>query len=95
MPLKRKKPSKTTKVDFQLNAPDAKKVVLTGDFTSWDSNGITMKRQKNGLWKTDLKLPTGRYEYKFIVDNEWWTDPQNSNTIATSLGVVNSVKDVG
>lgn len=81
-------------VEFQLNAPQAKSVVLTGSFNSWSQNGIKMLKNKNGTWKTNVNLKPGRYEYKYVVDGQWWTDPANKNTSSNSFGSQNSVKDV-
>lgn len=82
------------KVDFQLMAPQANKVILSGNFNEWDVNAIVMKKLKSGLWKASVKLPSGRYEYKFIVDNEWWTDPSNERTAGNSFGNLNSVMEI-
>jgi 1,4-alpha-glucan branching enzyme len=82
------------KVDFQLQAPQAKRVLVTGDFISWDEKGITLKKSRTGTWKTSLNLKPGRYEYKFIVDGQWWNDPTNSNTVTNSLGTINSVVEI-
>jgi hypothetical protein len=30
-----------------------------------------MKKDKKGVWKMKIKLPPGRYEYKFFADNVW------------------------
>jgi hypothetical protein len=30
-----------------------------------------MKKDKKGVWKMKIKLPPGRYEYKFFADNAW------------------------
>lgn len=81
-------------VEFQLNAPQASKVTLTGSFNSWSTNGIRMLKGKNGVWKANVNLKPGRYEYKFIVDGQWWTDPANKNTSTNSYGSINSVKEV-
>ncbi|MBN2482848.1 MAG: glycogen-binding domain-containing protein [Candidatus Omnitrophica bacterium] len=89
------KKSAGKKVDFQLTAPDAKKVALTGDFNSWNTNGTKMKKDRNGVWSIGMTLNPGRYEYKFIVDGQWWTDPINSNTSKNSFGTINSVLEVG
>jgi len=88
------KKGKQKKIDFELMVPEAQKVALAGDFNSWDENGITMKKDKKGLWKTSVKLQEGRYEYKFIVDSAWWTDPNNDNKATNSFGDLNSVKEV-
>lgn len=81
------------KIYFELAAPAAKKVALTGDFKAWDVNGIPMKKDKRGLWSVDVELAPGRYEYKFIVDQQWWTDPANKQTVTTPSGTINSVKE--
>ena len=86
---------KLGKVHFQLNAPQAKKVALTGDFKSWSQSGISMRKNRSGLWKVGVDLKPGRYEYKFIVDNEWWADPGNQNISSNSFGTANSVVEIG
>lgn len=88
------KSNKQKKINFQLVAPEAEKVVLTGNFNSWDETGIALKKNKSGLWKIGIKLEEGRYEYKFIVDNQWWTDPGNDNQSPNSFGELNSVMEV-
>ena len=89
-----KKSKQKKKVAFELMAPEAQKVLLTGDFNSWDDNGIVMKRNKNGVWKTGVELNSGVYEYKFIVDNQWWTDPKNDMKVNNLFGDLNSVMKV-
>jgi len=80
--------------EFLISAPNAKRVAVTGDFKKWNKNGIPMKRDKNGNWKVSVALKPGRYEYKFIVDDIWQTDPANSQTATNSFGTLNSVKEL-
>jgi len=89
--------SKTTgnKVQFSLKAPEAKRVAVTGDFRSWDDQGVPLKKGKDGLWKGEVDLKPGRYEYKFIVDDQWWIDPANKKTAENSFGSMNSVIEIG
>ncbi|HBR14133.1 MAG TPA: glycoside hydrolase [Candidatus Omnitrophica bacterium] len=82
------------KIYFELAAPAAKKVALTGNFKAWDVNGIPMKKDKDGLWRVGVELAPGRYEYKFIVDQQWWTDPANKQTVMSPSGTVNSLKEI-
>jgi len=90
-----KKPTaKALRVDFELLAPDAKKVAVTGNFSSWDASGVSMKKIKGGVWKASVSLEPGKYEYKFIVDGQWMNDPSNNNTVKNQFGTLNSVKDV-
>lgn len=85
---------KAKKIVFQLNAASAANVVLTGDFNAWSKEGVKMKKDKAGIWKNEIDLAPGRYEYKFVVDGKWWTDPANTRTAINSFGDVNSVIEV-
>ena len=68
---KKKEKSIEKTVEFTFNAPDAKGVFLAGEFNHWDTRSLPMKKDKKGVWKMKIKLPPGRYEYKFFVDNAW------------------------
>ena len=64
-------------VYFKLNGyTNAKNVYVAGSFNSWEQGKISMKKTTDG-WSVPLILPAGNYDYKFIVDGEWITDPQN------------------
>lgn len=82
------------KVEFTLKADEARKVVLAGDFTAWTESGIQMRKDRSGLWRAGITLDPGRYEYKFLVDDQWWTDPANNQTTWNSLGAQNSVLEL-
>lgn len=30
------------------------------------------------VWKTTLRLPPGRYRYRYVIDGQWRTDPMNT-----------------
>ncbi|MFH1867646.1 MAG: isoamylase early set domain-containing protein [Candidatus Omnitrophota bacterium] len=87
----KKQTTKKKRVTFELTAPSAKNVLIAGDFNSWDTNRSTLKKGRSGLWKTTATLDPGRYEYKFIVDGEWLTDPMNPDTTQNLYGGYNSV----
>jgi len=86
--------SEYKKIVFQLKAPAAKEVILTGDFILWNSKGLRMKKDTDGVWKTAVNLKPGSYEYKFLVDGAWQIDPSNSALRNNQLGSENSVKTV-
>jgi len=79
------------KVSFVYTAPEAKSVLLAGDFTGWQQAPVPMKKDKAGVWKKTLSLPPGRYEYRLIVDGEWKDDPQCSNRQPNQFGGENCV----
>ena len=58
-------------VEFTFNGPDAREVFLAGEFNGWDNQSLPMEKHKGGIWKTKVKLPLGRHEYKFFADNVW------------------------
>ncbi len=86
--------SAQSKAAFTLMAPNAAKVAVTGSFNSWNKTGMPLKKEKNGAWTGVLNLKPARYEYKFIVDGQWWTDPANRNTVRNSFGSDNSVIEI-
>jgi len=55
----------------------AKEVRLAGTFNGWNPAELLMNKMENG-WELPYVLAKGNYEYKFIVDGEWMTDPENS-----------------
>lgn len=84
-------PAAAQATEFKLFAPEAREVFLAGDFCNWQGNDCPMRRLKDGSWKKSLKLDPGRYEYRFVVDGHWWTDPENPNRQQNAFGQDNSV----
>ena len=81
-------------VTFSLDAPNAGWTSVVGAFNGWDIEAGAMKRGKNGLWTKTVKLPAGAYEYKFVVDGEWWADPANPMFAYNAYGTTNSLIEV-
>jgi hypothetical protein len=84
-------------VHFVYYSPDARQVILTGEFTQWDPQGIVMTRlgQTEIFYHTvEFHEPT-RVEYKFIVDGQWIVDPLCPNTVDKGIGEQNSFCVVG
>ena len=67
----------------------AHKVVLSGSFNNWSTNELIMTKTNTG-WQLPYILAPGTYEYKFIVDGQWMTDPENPY-ISNAGGLINSV----
>lgn len=62
---------------FVLNGyNEARLVVLTGSFNGWNTAELEMQKTATG-WRIPYVLAAGNYEYKFIVDGNWITDPDN------------------
>jgi len=86
--------AKRRRAVFRLDAPEAGEVFLVGNFNDWDVRRHRMKREENGVWKKITLLFPGRYEYKFLVDHEWWTDPANDQVCWNRFGTQNNVLEV-
>lgn len=84
----------TEKVLFEFPAPEAREVFLAGDFNNWDVRANPMKKDKKGLWKGNLPLAPGRYEYRFLVDGSWENDPSCSCCVPNQYGSMNCVRIV-
>jgi hypothetical protein len=50
-----------------------------------------MRKDSSGAWKVTVWLPPGRYEYRFVVDGQWHSDPKAKETVNNSFGSTNSV----
>lgn len=83
------------KVRFEFEAKGAKKIFLAGDFTNWEAAPKRMRRSQAGkdVFCTHIELPPGTYEYKYIVDGEWRTDPVAPER-PNAHGTTNSVLEV-
>jgi 1,4-alpha-glucan branching enzyme len=86
-----KKTVKKRRLVFSLVAPDAKEVILVGDFNKWDRKKHPMKKDDEGIWNKIAMLSLGTHEYKFLVDGEWRNDPNNDQTCYNEHGTLNSV----
>jgi 1,4-alpha-glucan branching enzyme len=82
---------KKRRVIFSLTAPNAEQVAVAGAFNSWDETAGRMKRSGPGLWQKIVMLPPGDYEYKFVVDGEWLTDPRNPEIRPNCFDTFNSL----
>lgn len=77
---------------ISLLASEAKEVYLVGDFNNWTADKSSrLEPMPDGKWEKRIALRPGRYKYKFIVDGEWRTDPNNQRTAPTDFGGVDSV----
>ena len=82
-------------VEFTITAPDAHIVRLAGEFNNWSPTATLMHKRPNGTWAATVQLAVGRYQYKFIVDGKWITDPENPTQVPDTYGGSNSVLVIG
>ena len=99
--MTKKKMAKTAKnkikrrrVTLTLKAPKAEAVSLMGDFNQWSEKTHPMKKGEEGRWQKIIMVRPGRYEYRFLVEGEWWSDPSNDQVCSNCFGTVNNVLEV-
>lgn len=84
---------KGTVVTFHSDA--AQSVEIAGDFNNWVSSvDSRLERIDKGVWAKVIHLKPGAYKYKFVVDGQWVTDPNNPNLVTDEVGNKNSILEV-
>ena len=72
----------------------ASTVYLTGDFVQWAAQppaAVAFTLGSDGAWTVAYPFHQGTFQYKFIVDGTWITDPTNPMTVDDGMGHTNSV----
>jgi len=76
---------------FLLRAPYAERVYVVGDFNGWNPT-IDRLIDVEGRFEIRLYLLSGRYRYRFIVDGDSISDPDNSALDADGNSVFHLVE---
>ena len=93
--VKDKTRTETKRVRFSVRLPNADEVVITGDFTGWDPEGIPLHHDGHDEWYGYLELRPGDYQYRLRVDGEWRDDPMAGARVPNPFGTQNCVLTVG
>lgn len=73
-------------VRVRLRAPEAREVVVLGDFTGWEA--VPLER-RDGLWVVTLQVEPGVYHFGFRVDGEWFVPEDASGRVTDDWGRTN------
>ncbi len=80
------KTKSTCRLTFRLlkdEVGDAKTIHLAGDFNKWNTQKTVMKHLKNGDFKVELELESGReYAFRYLVDKTRWTNDTEADKTA-------------
>jgi 1,4-alpha-glucan branching enzyme len=67
----------TVAQEFVLEAAQADRVALVGDFNSWNPKANAMSRDAAGKWTATINVVPGRHVYGFMVNDSIFTlDPR-------------------
>ena len=81
-------------VPFDVAAPAALYVEVTGDFTGWVQHGIRLGHHGNGGWRTLLTLEPGEYQYRLRINGEWSDHAEATRRVPNLFGTENCVLEV-
>jgi 1,4-alpha-glucan branching enzyme len=84
----------TCPVRFDFTHAEASEVSIAGIFNEWKPQVTPMLALGTGRWFKILALPPGKYEYRFVADDNWMSDPQAPKTVPNPVGSVNSLLEV-
>jgi 1,4-alpha-glucan branching enzyme len=83
-------PKTTVEQTFSFTAPQARSVMLVGDFTHWQRVPVSMHRRPDNTWTVTVKLEPGEHHYRFLVDGEWRDDPECTVRVPNPYGSHNA-----
>ena len=82
-------------VTFSIQSQSADSVFVAGSFNGWSGNVNQLVKQDNSRWETTIYLAPGYYYYKFVLNNNWFPDPENDWKINDGGSSYNSIIKVG
>ena len=79
-------------VMFKFIGDPGCEVCVAGSFNQWDPAANLLKdNPHSGVYVAKLSIPSGRHEYKFVVNGQWCADPAAPDTVPDGYGSFNSV----
>ena len=90
-PARRTPDPQLVPVHFEFKDPKATTVCLAGTFNHWQPDSKTLDSSDVGHWWKDTALEPGTYEYCFVVDGIWMSDPLAKETVPNPFGGRNSL----
>jgi 1,4-alpha-glucan branching enzyme len=83
------------KVRFELSVKPGSQVFVAGTFNEWNPTTNRLSDDPDsGHFRTTLQVPTGKQEYKFVVDGVWTSGPKCADWTQNDHGSLNSVLNV-
>ena len=66
-------------------------VCVAGSFNNWQPDRKLMDRNGDGVYRIQLRLAPGEYQYKLVIDGEWRLDAENENCVPNEYGTLNNI----
>ena len=81
-------------VRFVFSSIRAKNISVAGTFNNWDPAAHALKKDLVGVWRVEVYLKPGVYQYRFQVDGEWVNDQSARDKVPNEFGTKNTVLEV-
>lgn len=79
-------------VRFVFRAPSASSVSIVGSFNQWEPGKHPLHGpEADGVWTIVLPLPSGRHEYRFVVNGAEWVPDPRAPSVDDGMGGTNSL----
>jgi nuclear transport factor 2 (NTF2) superfamily protein len=69
-------------------------VNVGGELNGWNTQSLSMRKNKDGVWRSKIKLLLGRYEHKLFFDKIWLGNLPDAGTVSNPFGTRNFVISV-
>ena len=79
--------------DFNLEKAD--EIKISGIFNGWTADAEPVHHIEDTLYEVELVLSEGTYEYKYLIDNEWYPKNENLKLIIGENGALFPQGDLG
>ncbi len=79
--------------DFGFKEPE--KVQITGGFNGWIPDGEPVHYLEDTLYEIELALEEGTYEYKYLINGEWYPKQENLKLVIGENGELFPPGDIG
>ncbi len=86
--------SNKQKVTFTLQDEGYSSVKVKGEMNSWNPNNTVLEKEDD-VWKAEMLVSEGLYQYLFVIDGAEMMDPNNSEMVSNGMGGNNNLLVVG
>ena len=81
-------------VNLVYEALPGKQVFVAGSFNDWKPEKPLLDKDNTGVYRCQLRLEPGEYQYKLVVDGNWCLDAANPNFMPNGFGSLNNILQV-
>lgn len=83
----------TIAFEYKESAVKYKQIKVKGEFNNWNTEATTLSLAGN-VWKGELNINPGKYNYKLMGDGKEISDHNNSDSVSNGMGGYNNILTV-